>query len=411
MKKRILSAFIAGVIVISSVIPAVTVSAAPVSQEVTDARAKYEELQVKVAEIEDKIMALNVQIEPLVEAVNKNKAEISNINKEVENTNKEIEQAKVEIGEKEEILGDRLRELYKSGGQSSYISLLFSAESFSDLISKVDSAGRLVNLDKKVVAELQQKKDKLDEKITSLEVKAKEVAELNVKIEKELAQFEDKKKEQDVLIAQAASEREAFDKTYLADIERDLVATQIATCRNSGSSINDLKSAIAQLRSIRDNQIKSPTIKEEINSAIENAKVLVSRKEAEEKAASDANRGETVAGNVQGVLNVAYAQLGKPYVWGATGPSTFDCSGLTSYAYRHGAGIEIGRTTWDQLGSGKTISSKYELQPGDLVFTRADMGHVGIYIGGGNMIHAPRPGKNVEVSSVYAFYTARRIMN
>lgn len=411
MKKRILSAVIAGVIVISSAMPMMTANAAPTNQEVTDARAKYEELQSKVAEIEDKIMELNVQIEPLVEAVNKNKAEISNIEKEVENTKKEIEQAKVEISEKEEVLGERLRELYKSGGQTSYISLIFSADSFGDLISKIDSAGRLINLDKKVVAELQEKKDKLDEKITSLEVKAKEIAELNTKIEKELEVFEGKKKEQDVLIAQAAAERESFDKLYLADIERELVSTQIAIAKNSGSSINDLKSAISQLRSIRDNQIKSPTVKEEINSAIENAKTLVSKKEEEERYQNNANRGETVPGNVQGVLNVAYAQLGKPYVWGATGPSSFDCSGLTSYAYRHGAGIEIGRTTWDQLNSGKVISSKGDLQPGDLVFTRADMGHVGIYIGGGNMIHAPRPGKNVEVSTVYAFYTARRVMN
>ena len=72
--------------------------------------------------------------------MNSNKTQIDKINKEIEQTNKDIELAKVEISEKEEVLGKRLREVYKTGGQTSYISLLFSADSFSDLISKIDSA-------------------------------------------------------------------------------------------------------------------------------------------------------------------------------------------------------------------------------------------------------------------------------
>lgn len=93
-------------------------------------------------------------------------------------------------------------------------------------------------------------------------------------------------------------------------------------------------------------------------------------------------------------VSFARAQLGKPYVWGATGPDSFDCSGLTQAAWKT-AGISLPRTTWDQVNVGKTVSAD-EAQPGDLVFYYSDISHVGIYIGNGNVIDAPKPGDNVR---------------
>ena len=89
-------------------------------------------------------------------------------------------------------------------------------------------------------------------------------------------------------------------------------------------------------------------------------------------------------------------------------PNAFDCSGFTSYVYRHAAGIEITRTTWSQYGQGVPVSYS-DLQLGDLVFTY-DLGHVGIYVGGGQYIHAPQPGEGVKVSPIQGFYGARRIL-
>ena len=100
-------------------------------------------------------------------------------------------------------------------------------------------------------------------------------------------------------------------------------------------------------------------------------------------------------------------QLGKPYVFGATGPSSFDCSGFTSYVYRKATGIDITRTTYSQIGVGRPVS-RDQLQPGDLVFPHA--GHVGIYVGNGNIIHAPRTGDVVKVSPIWSFYAARRVL-
>ncbi|MFD7220856.1 NlpC/P60 family protein [Streptomyces sp. NPDC059892] len=99
------------------------------------------------------------------------------------------------------------------------------------------------------------------------------------------------------------------------------------------------------------------------------------------------------------VLSFARAQKGKPYVWGATGPSSYDCSGLTQAAWKE-AGVELPRTTWDQVKAGTRVATE-DLLPGDLVFFYDDISHVGIYIGDGMMIHAPKPGANVREESIY----------
>ncbi|MFI5683568.1 NlpC/P60 family protein [Streptomyces sp. NPDC051636] len=95
----------------------------------------------------------------------------------------------------------------------------------------------------------------------------------------------------------------------------------------------------------------------------------------------------------------ARAQIGKPYVWGATGPGSYDCSGLTQAAWK-AAGVSLPRTTYDQVEAGTTVPLA-DAQPGDLVFFYDDVSHVGIYIGNGMMIHAPKPGTYVREESIY----------
>ncbi|MGW0464273.1 NlpC/P60 family protein [Streptomyces sp. NPDC003027] len=99
-------------------------------------------------------------------------------------------------------------------------------------------------------------------------------------------------------------------------------------------------------------------------------------------------------------LAFARGQIGKPYVWGATGPSSYDCSGLTQAAWKE-AGVDLPRTTWDQVEAGTRVATD-DLLPGDLVFFYDDISHVGLYIGGGKMIHAPKAGANVREESVFS---------
>lgn len=407
MKKKIISAVLAGMLVVTSAMPAF----ATPNQEVIENQQKYDELTQKIEDINTKIYELNAEIEPLMQTIETNNAEIEQIKVEIENTQKEIEAAKEEIANTEELLGKRIRELYKSGGQSSYIMLLFSADSFNDLISKIESTSRLVSIDKQMVKELEEKQDSLNEKIESLDEKDKELKEINEETKESLSELEAKKDEQQVLVEEVQAEQEEFEREFLAVSERQLVTPQYSVIESSSSSIDELNSAISQLRSIRDNQIKSTIVKEEINAKIEEAKDKVSQLQAAIDAANSAskpNRGDTTVsatGNV--IVDYAYQFLGCPYVYGATGPSTFDCSGFVQYVFKNAAGVSLPRTTYDQINVGVAVSYD-DLQPGDLVFPHT--GHVGIYIGGGQMIHAPRTGDVVKVSSVYSFYTARRVL-
>ncbi|NUU24677.1 MAG: NlpC/P60 family protein [Streptomycetaceae bacterium] len=133
----------------------------------------------------------------------------------------------------------------------------------------------------------------------------------------------------------------------------------------------------------------------------------------EERSSRDEREDETlpnVPASERAAKAIAFArdQIGKPYGWGSTGPSSYDCSGLTQAAWK-AAGITLPRTTWDQVKVGTAVS-KSQLQPGDLVFFYDDISHVGLYIGGGQMIHAPRPGSTIKVAPIseMPFYGARR---
>lgn len=121
----------------------------------------------------------------------------------------------------------------------------------------------------------------------------------------------------------------------------------------------------------------------------------------------------TSKGNSRQNQVVQYAKkfLGRPYAWGGNGPDRFDCSGLVKYVYGH-FNINLPRTSEQQVNCGTHVS-RNNLRPGDLVFFRS-AGHVGIYIGNNEYIHAPSTGDVVKISNLDGrrdYYTARRILN
>ncbi len=138
------------------------------------------------------------------------------------------------------------------------------------------------------------------------------------------------------------------------------------------------------------------------------ASLTASQRVAVNGASVSYNPGSSKAGSAAEATAFAAAQtkLGDPYVYGATGPNSWDCSGLMQWAYAQ-AGIAIGRTTYDQVDVGTPVASTADLQIGDLVFFNGDS-HVGMYAGGGNILHAPHTGtvvkyeKMSEIGSIYA---------
>jgi cell wall-associated NlpC family hydrolase len=103
-------------------------------------------------------------------------------------------------------------------------------------------------------------------------------------------------------------------------------------------------------------------------------------------------------GRAAEAVQTAFAQLGDPYVFGAAGPGSFDCSGLTMFAWA-AAGVSLPHSSSAQYSSARHVSSS-DLQPGDLVFYYSPISHVGIYIGAGRIIHAPHPGRSVEIAGL-----------
>ena len=126
----------------------------------------------------------------------------------------------------------------------------------------------------------------------------------------------------------------------------------------------------------------------------------------------------SVSEAINKVISIARAQIGKPYEYGATGPNSFDCSGLTQYVFKHGANITLPRNSKAQATVGKYVA-KSDLQAGDLIFFDtggSGISHVGLYIGNNEMIHAPSSGKNVQIVKITTSYwvnsyiTARRVI-
>lgn len=129
--------------------------------------------------------------------------------------------------------------------------------------------------------------------------------------------------------------------------------------------------------------------------------------------ASAAGKGGDGEGRIKSVLHRAMALLGTPYRWGGTTPEGgFDCSGLVGYVFRNALGIELPRVSREMAKSGQSVD-RHELAQGDLVFfgKSGTVDHVGIYVGEGRFLHAPRTGRDVTVSSMDTGYWAQKFMS
>ena len=194
-----------------------------------------------------------------------------------------------------------------------------------------------------------------------------------------------------------------------------LNSSQADALEKFGAISDELKNRRAQLKDrateLRKDQKTAKAKQADIRKKYSEAKAELAQLSAAEQTAfnsSDLNLNFEVAatGRAKTAVDFALAQLGDPYKWGGNGPNAWDCSGLTQHAYA-AAGISIPRVVGPQYNALRHISMS-ELQPGDLVFY-GSMQHVGLYLGHGRVVHAPRPGKSVEITSLSGFSKAGRL--
>ncbi|WP_426350524.1 NlpC/P60 family protein [Alloiococcus sp. CFN-8] len=439
---------------------AVSVLADPVTEaQVQESRNQLQSIERTIGELEDKIGAIDGEVASMEKTIEDNNKQIEAIKAEIQAAEAEVLKLQKEVEIKEELLAGRIRGMYKSGGNSDYLTAILNSESFSDFIARVQAISKIIGTDNKLIDELNASREAMDNIKKELVVKNEAQEKLKKENEEKLALLEEKRAEQNALVEQARAER-ALVQVDLEREEAALVDFPISVIDAGGSTDDEIQNSINTLVNIR-SSIVTASVDGRVQAAINKGNQVLGNRAAEREAqiraeqaraeqaerarreAEEASRnsqgnnsevskpadpkpatpkpatpkpnnpappsrgdsGSNVSGN--NIVNYAYSFLGVKYVYGGTTPSGFDCSGFTQYVYNH-FGINITRTTFTQVNVGRAVS-RAELQPGDLVFTSA--GHVGIYVGNGRMIHAPQTGDNVKVSNIWSFYAARRIVN
>ncbi|MGW6740134.1 NlpC/P60 family protein [Streptomyces sp. NPDC055025] len=205
-----------------------------------------------------------------------------------------------------------------------------------------------------------------------------------------------------------------LDKASFLD---QLSAQQVDALEQYQSQQRDLQQqrgqALEKLKDLRDTREELGDKKKEIQGKLAEAQRLLNTMTVEERAARSAederaNRSServelgnegSASQRAAAAFEAAKSRVGMPYVWGASGPNSFDCSGLTSWAFNQ-AGVSIPRTSQDQANAGTRINSLSALKPGDLIIMRTDLSHVGFYAGNGQILHSPKPGAQVRYESI-----------
>jgi cell wall-associated NlpC family hydrolase len=356
---------------------------------------KKAEAQHVLAEINQ----LDVRLGRAIEAYDASTIKLDHIRKELSTNRYEMSVALENKKRAEDRLARRLRELWISGQADPMVQVLTAANSLEDIIDRMDTANRVSAQDAQVLHQVRQYRHEVAVRGTALR-------------RAHLAQ-------QRVVSARAAAKAEI--ENGLADRKRLLssIKSEIERLQAEEAARQALLAAQARARLVAQQQAAQARLNATVVGVTAQAP---SPATSADPGSSDA-AGATVTSSAVttvappsqygGVVGVAMAQLGKAYVWGAAGPDVFDCSGLVVYAYQ-AMGVSLPHSSYSLWNAGVYVS-RDQLQPGDLVFFDG-LGHVGIYIGGGQFIHAPHTGDVVKISNLnegwYAaeYVGARRIL-
>jgi cell wall-associated NlpC family hydrolase len=410
MKKfgaRLLAAAVAGSLIVTPVMAAPSIN--DLKEDKAEKQSEVNSLQKELTDIMTKLGDLEEDL----------------IKKGEEITQAEADLTVAEEKEKEQYEAMKLRIKYMyEEGSSMAIESLVSAEDFTDLVNKAEYVQNVHKYDRQQLQEYAETKQEIADLKTTLEEDQKTMEGLQDEYEAKETQLsstiESKREEVADLDAQiqAAAEaaaRAAAEEQRRREEEERRRQEEAAQSNNNtsgnqnqnnednngGNASNDSASA-GSTGSTGSSSTAGNTGSTGNSGSTGNTAGSTGTSTGSGSGSSLDYAGAGDSSVAQTIVNAAYGQLGVPYVWGGTTPgSGLDCSGLTQYCHRV-AGISIGRTSQVQGGGGKAVSNP---QPGDLVCYGS---HIGIYIGGGQMIHAPHTGDVVKVANVYGSPWYRR---
>lgn len=344
--RRILAALITSSLVVTPVLAAPSV----------------DDLQKSKASAQSEVNSLQSQLQSIVSKITQLEADLTTKGEEIIQAQADLEQAQEDEKTQYAAMKLRIKYMYEAGDATALESLV-SSEDFSDLLSKAEYVQSVHGYDR----------DKLEEYVATKQ----KIADLKEQLETEQSQLES---------MQTEYETEESNLTTLIDSKQAEVAdldSQIQEAAEKAAKEEEERQKKAEEE--RQKQLQAASQ----NSTTTNGNSGSSNSnKGNSSSSSSSSSGSYVSGST---VSRAYSALGKPYVWGAAGPNSFDCSGLVSFCltgrYSHTY------SSSDFVGLTKVSNP----QPGDICVR---VGHVGVYIGGGQMIHAPHTGDVVKISAV-----------
>jgi cell wall-associated NlpC family hydrolase len=329
--------------------------------------------QAEAQRIIAQINSIDMQLSAAVERWNFANVKLARIGRDLQRSHHELAVSKVNLKRAQVDLARQAASVYTSADANSTIEVLLGATSLDDLLGRLDNVNRVNDQRSSVVGDVQ-----------SFRVHVKRVA----------TKLQRAKSEQQQIVAQRAAERSS-------------IQSQLAQRRQLLSSV---KSEIAHMRAVEAS--RQLQLAQAARGRIGVQPSVLSGAGTLGVGAATSEASIAPPSQYGGVVAIAMRYLGVPYVWGGSSPSGFDCSGLVAYAYGQ-MGVSLPHSTYALYGMGVAVAQS-DLQAGDLVFFNG-LGHMGIYMGGGQFIHAPHTGDVVKISSMSGWYAstyvgARRIL-
>lgn len=334
------------------------------------AAPSVDDLKKEKAAKQSEVSSLQSQLTTLMGKVNTLESELIQTGEDITKAQGDLEVAQEKEKEQYAAMKKRIKYMYEAGNDSAFETLVTS-EDFTDLLSKAEYVQNVHSYDRKQLQEYVETKQQISDLKDSLEKDQKELESKQVEYEKQGDNLNN-------LITSKSAE--------VANLDSEIQAAAEAAAREAAERAAKEAAEKAAREAERQQAAAS-------NNTTSSSSSSNSSASATTKPSNSSSSTTTSGTNANGgsIVSRAYSQLGKPYVWGACGPNSFDCSGFVSYCLT-GSYSRLG-TTLTFMGWTRVSNP----QPGDVVTTAT---HCGIYIGNGQMIHAPHTGDVVKVGPV-----------